>query len=365
MKGQIVLEDGSLFEGEAASPFKEVSGEICLNTAVVGYQEMMTDPANAGKILVLTYPLIGNYGVRAEFKQSRKCWLKALIIKEKSRVYSNWMAEESLDNFLAKQNLPFLSEVDTRTLAVKIRDKGEMFALVDSSGQKKEKLLKKMAEHKKKYKKNYLKEISVKKITRLRPPPGGGQRKGDSFRLAVLDLGICQNFLKQLERLGAEIYLFPYKSKASEILELNPRGILISGGPEEDEAIPEVTRTVKGLIGKKPILAISAGHEILALALGAKRKPLKAGHRGVNYPIVKPGSLKGEITVQNHRFCVEKNSLKGSSFRVRAVNLNDRTVEEIYSPKLKVISVQYYPTSPGFEEIHRVFSEFGEMMRRK
>jgi carbamoyl-phosphate synthase small subunit len=302
--------------------------------------------------------------VRAEFSQSQKCWLKALIVKEKSRIYSNWMAEESLDNFLAKQNLPLLREVDTRTLAVKVRSQGEMFALITKAGEetclpagRKEKLLQKIGEYKKKYKKNYIRKVSVNKITCI--------KKGNSFRIAVLDLGIYKDFLKQLERLGAEIYLFPYNSPASEILKLNPQGVLISSGPEEDEAIPEITRVVKGLIGKKPILAISAGHEILALSLGAKLKSLKVGHRGVNYPIVQPGSLKGEITVQNHRFYVDEDSLKGKPFQIRAVNLNDRTIEEIYSPELKVISVQYYPTSPGFEEIHRVFSEFAMMMGGK
>ena len=368
MKGQIVLEDGSLFEGEASSPFKETCGEICLNTAVVGYQEMITDPANAGKILVLTYPLIGNYGVRAEFSQcfsaggrGGKSSLKALVIKEKSRIYSNWMAEDSLDNFTGRLKLPLLNGVDTRTLAVRIRDKGEMFAIVSSLGQKKEKLLWKISEYKKKQKKDYLKNISVNKATRL-PSPGKPAGKRGSFPLAVLDLGIYRNFLGQLEKLEGEIHLFPYNSKPSEILKINPRGIVISGGPEEDEAIPEISGVVRELIGKKPILAISAGHEVLALAAGGKLKSLKVGHRGVNYPIVKPGSLKGEITVQNHRFCVEESSLKGSSFRVRAVNLNDRTIEEIYSAQLKVISVQYYPLSPGFGEIHRVFSEFGTLM---
>jgi carbamoyl-phosphate synthase small subunit len=357
MTGILVLEDGSYFEGISIGKAGERIGEVVLNTAVVGYQEIMTDPANAGKIMVFTYPLIGNYGVAKKFSESKKCWIEALVIKEESKMYSNWQAEDSFNNFLKKEHLVAISEVDTRTLAVRIRDKGQMIGIVSSKEPKIGNLLKKLKEDKKDIRRDFIKNISVKKITEIK-----GNASGP--KIAILDLGILNNFLKQLKTLECNLTLLPYNTDADKILGLNPDGLIISNGPEEDEAISGIVEVVKKLIGKIPLLGISLGHEIIALALGGRLRKLKAGHRGVNYPVKSPSSYKGDITVQNHSFVVDEESIKGrDDIKITLRNVNDDSIEEMESGSLKFISTQYYPVSPGFDEINGVFKRFLELIK--
>jgi len=357
MTGILVLEDGSYFEGISIGKAGERIGEVVLNTAVVGYQEIMTDPANAGKIMVFTYPLIGNYGVAKKFSESKKCWIEALVIKEESKMYSNWQAEDSFNNFLKKEHLVAISEVDTRTLAVRIRDKGQMIGIVSSKEPKIGNLLKKLKEDKKDIRRDFIKNISVKKITEIK-----GNASGP--KIAILDLGILNNFLKQLKTLECNLTLLPYNTDADKILGLNPDGLIISNGPEEDEAISGIVEVVKKFIGKIPLLGISLGHEIISLALGGRLKKLKAGHRGVNYPVKSPSSYKGDITVQNHSFVVDEESIKGrDDIKITLRNVNDDSIEEMESGQLKFISTQYYPVSPGFDEINGVFKRFLELIK--
>jgi len=357
MTGILVLEDGSYFEGISIGKAGERIGEVVLNTAVVGYQEIMTDPANAGKIMVFTYPLIGNYGVAKKFSESKKCWIEALVIKEESKMYSNWQAEDSFNNFLKKEHLVAISEVDTRTLAVRIRDKGQMIGIVSSKEPKIGNLLKKLKEDKKDIRRDFIKNISVKKITEIK-----GNASGP--KIAILDLGILNNFLKQLKTLECNLTLLPYNTDADKILGLNPDGLIISNGPEEDEAISGIVEVVKKFIGKIPLLGISLGHEIISLALGGRLKKLKAGHRGVNYPVKSPSSYKGDITVQNHSFVVDEESIKGrDDIKITLRNVNDDSIEEMESGSLKFISTQYYPVSPGFDEINGVFKRFLELIK--
>lgn len=356
MKGILVLEDGSVFEGISIGIEGEIIGKVALNTAVVGYQEIMTDPANAGKILILTYPLIGNYGVAKKFYESKKCWIGGLVIKEKSRIYSNWQADDSLDNFLKKENLIAISDVDTRTLTVKIRDDGEMFAIISTHRAKKDELLKKLKEHK--TKKDFIRKISVKKITEIKG-------NSSSKNIGIIDIGIMNSFIKQLTDLKCSITLLPYNTDAEKILGLNFDGLIISSGPEEDSVIPEIVETVKKLIGKIPLLGISTGHLIICLALGGKIKQMKIGHRGMNYPVKPPSSYKGDITVQNHSLVVDDDSINNiKDIKITLYNVNDKTIEEIESEELKFISTQYYPVSPGFDEVNEVFKRFLNITNR-
>ena len=358
MKAKLVLEDGSSFEGISIGTPGERIGEVILNTAVVGYQEMMTDPANAGKILVLTYPLIGNYGVADKFYESKRCWLEALVIKENSRMYSNWQAEDSFSNFLKKEKIVSISEVDTRTLAVNIRDKGEMFGIISTKDTNQDKLLKKLREQVKNIKKNFIKNISVKKITKIKENSPGPN-------VAILDLGITNGFLKQLKTLGYNITLLPYNTDADKILKSKFDGVIISNGPEDDEAIPSIAKTAKAILGKIPVLGISTGNEIIGLALGARLKKMKIGHRGVNYPVKSSNSFKGEITVQNHSFIVDEGSIKNrKDINITLRNVNDNSIEEMESKLLKFISTQYYPVSPGFEEVNEIFIRFLKMVKK-
>jgi carbamoyl-phosphate synthase small subunit len=351
MKAKLVLEDGSVFKGISVGAEGEKIGEVVLNTAVVGYQEMVTDPTNAGRILVLTYPLIGNYGVAKKFNESKKCWISGLIIKESSRIYSNWQAEGPFEGFLKKEDVVTVSDIDTRTLAITIRDKGEMLGMVSTKDSTKDELLKRLRNHKR-CPLEAIKDISVKRPTEIKGKSSGAN-------IVVLDLGIKNSFIKQLSTLGCNITLLPYNAKAKDILALKSDGLIVSNGPENDSAIPEITATVKDLLGKIPMMGVAAGHEIIGLALGGKLTRMKIGHHGSNYPIKPPDSFKGEITVQNHSYVIDEDSIKSrKNVAITMRNVNDNSIEEMDSRQLKFLSVQYDPVSPGFDEINGAFARF-------
>ncbi|MBU3959008.1 MAG: glutamine-hydrolyzing carbamoyl-phosphate synthase small subunit [Candidatus Omnitrophica bacterium] len=356
MKAVLMLEDGTSFNGEGFGSEKEVIGEVILNTAVVGYQEMMTDPANAGKILVPTYPLIGNYGISPKFNESSRCWISGLAIKEKSRMYSNWQAKSGLDAFVKEQGVAGINGVDTRTLAVHLRNNGEMLGVISTSNRGSKELLSKIEAFRKSQARDFIKKISVDKPTLI------GSKKA-KYKIAGLDLGITNSIIRQLEILGIVLNLLPYNTKPDEIMKIKPHGLIISSGPEEDVSLEEVAENTKSLIGRLPILGICTGHQVLASALGAKLQKMKLGHRGVNYPVAQPGSYKAEITTQNHGYVVEKNSLsKIKDVAMTGYHLNDKTVEEMESKKFKLLGVQYYPVSPGFNEVNGVFKKFIKLL---
>ncbi len=358
MKAILMLKDGKSFVGEGLGVEGEKIGEVIFNTAVVGYQEMMTDPANAAKILVLTYPLIGNYGVAPKFNESKHVWLAGLVIKEKSRIYSNWQAKSSFDDFVKEHKLFTLTEIDTRTLVVHLRQKGEMLGIISTVNFQPKELLAKIEAFRKEKPKSLLDEISVKRITHL--------SKDKGKRIAILDLGITNSIIKQLQTIGCSLALLPYNTPVQEIAKLKPQGLIISNGPEDDEGLSNVISNVKALIGKLPLLGISCGHQVLAQGLGAKIVKMKLGHHGVNYPMHKPPSYKGEITVQNHSWVVDVDSLsKIKDIKITGYNLNDRTIEEMESKKLKIMGVQYYPASPGFDEVNDIFKKFLKMLSLK
>ncbi len=357
MKGILVLEDGSAFEGSPIGAEGERVGYVILNTAVVGYQEIMTDPANTGKIVTMTYPLIGNYGVATKFNESSTSWIEGLVIKEKSPIASNWQAEDTFDSFLAQEKITALDGVDTRTLAVTIRDKGELFGIISTGDSSKQELLKKLKDKKKAYKLDVIKKISVKKVTTLTPDTSAPH-------VVVLDLGILNSFINQMKSIDWKITLVPYNTDAKTILSLNPDGVLISSGPEEDESLPVAVETVQGLLGKVAILGISTGHQVICRALGGLLTKMKVGHHGVNYPVKSADSLKGFITVQNHSWVVDEDSLSSvKEVNVTLRNVNDKTVEEMLSKSMKILSIQYYPASPGNNEVNEVFKRFFDIMK--
>jgi len=352
MKAQLVFEDGTMFAGETPRPIQDKIGEVILNTAVVGYQEMLTDPANAGKILVLTYPLIGNYGIAPKFDESRAIWLAGLVCKDISRMYSNWQATGGFGDFVKARNLSVLNAVDTRTVAVHLRDKGEMWGIVSSSPDSPQALLAKLKKDRKEAPPVSFQGISTERATKA------GKTKGN-YTLAVLDLGLTQGLIAQLTTLGCSLHIFPFDTDIKTMLKIKPHGLVISNGPEGAAEFPGVAANIRACIKKVPILGISTGCQALAVALGAKTKKMKIGHRGVNYPISYPPSLKGEITVQNHSWAIDGPSLKKiKDVKASAFNLNDQSIEEIESKKLRIRGVQYYPTSPGFGEASPVLKRF-------
>jgi len=244
-----------------------------------------------------------------------------------------------------------ISEIDTRTLAITIRDKGEMLGIISTKDSTKDDLLKRLKNHKK-LPLEAIKDISVKKATEIKGSPSGAN-------IAVLDLGMKNSFIKQLATLGCNITLLPYNIKARDILALKPDGLIVSNGPENDSVIPEITATVKDLLGKIPMMGIAAGHEIIGLALGGKLDRMKIGHHGSNYPIKPPDSFKGEISVQNHSYVIDENSIRSrKNVEITMRNVNDNSIEEMESKQLKFISVQYNPVSPGFNEVNGAFIRF-------
>jgi len=370
----LVLEGGRVFSGSSIGIEGVAIGPLFFDTRVVGFQEVITDPANAGKILMFTYPLIGNYGINEKFNESEGGRVKGLVIKEKSRMYSNWQAKGSLDDFLKKENLVALAEVDTRTLTVQLRDKGEVWAALSTNGKTKEELLKGIKLQKQKPKPSLIEAISVEKIKVIK-----GKTK---TRVGILDLGVTQSLLRQLNNLGLGVVLLPYDTEPQEILKLKLKGLIISGGPEDDPVLEKIVTAVGKLIGEIPILGIALGSQVIAKSLGAKIKKMHLGHHGVNYPIIYPTSFprslikieggippaagKGEITVQNHSWIVDMGSLKKiKGVEITALHLNDETVEGFASKKHKIIAVQYNPVSPGFDEVNSILIEFLRLMKGK
>jgi len=354
MKAILVLENGSVYEGTACGAAGERVGDVIINTAVVGYQEMVTDAANAGKIIVLTYPLIGNYGVAKKFSESSKCQVAGLVIKEMSRMYSNWQAEGPFGEFLKKENAVAISGIDTRTLAVEIRDKGEQPGIISTKDFNKESLLKKIKNHKKE---GFIKDTSVKKPVEFK----AGVLK---YNIGVVDLGMPRSFIRQLNTLGCNVILLPYDTPSAKIMALNLNGLIVSSGPENDPAIPDIAENVKNLLGKMPIMGISTGHHVLGLALGGKLKKMKIGHHGVNYPIKALDSFKGDITVQNHSYVLDEAGIKNrKDVNITLRNINDDSIEEMESKPLKFLSAQYCPASPGFNEVNEAFERFLNMTK--
>ncbi|MFA5145910.1 MAG: glutamine-hydrolyzing carbamoyl-phosphate synthase small subunit [Candidatus Omnitrophota bacterium] len=358
MNSVLILENGEIFDGVSIGVSGERIGEVVLDTAVVGYQEIMSDPANAGKIVVMTYPLIGNYGVADKFYESKKCWIGGLIIKEKTRIYSNWQAEGSFDGLLKKEGIVAMEGVDTRTLAITIRDEGEMLGMISAGKTPASELMKRLKAHKKGSRIDFIRSISTKGIVEIKAKPSGP-------RIVVIDIGVLNSFVSQLKTLGCNITLVPYDTDAAAILGMAPDGVIISNGPEADVSLPAVAKTAKDLMGRVPLLGISTGHEVIGLALGAKLRKMKTGHHGVNYPVKPSDSWKGEITVQNHSYVIDENSLpKKGGIDVILRNLNDDSVEALESKKLRFISVQYYPSSPGFGEVNPILRRFMAMAAR-
>ncbi|MFH1577670.1 MAG: carbamoyl phosphate synthase small subunit, partial [Candidatus Omnitrophota bacterium] len=353
MRAILMLEDGRSFLGQTDMRVLPKVGKVIFDTRVVGYQEALTDTANAGKILTFTYPLIGNYGVARKFNQSARVWPVAAIIKEKSAITSNWQAEECFSRWARKSNLPVIYGIDTRTLAVYLRQKGEMLGVVSSSVFKAGQLLKAIKEARDNcMHQNWLKKTSVKTIQHL-------GKRGARNKVVVLDLGVSQAILKELENLKLSIALVPFNTPTEKILKLKPKALVISNGPEVNGEHKDLALTLKGLLGKIPVLGISTGAHVLALSLGAKIKKMPIGHHGLNYPVKPVNSLKGNITTQGHSYAIDAKSLaKSKGTKVTAYNLNDNSVEEFENKKLKILGVQYYPLSPGFNQVHPVLKRF-------
>ncbi len=349
-KAILVLENGSTFEGISCGVAGEKIGIVSFYTGVVGYQELITSPSNAGKIIVLTYHQIVNYGVAKKFNESKQSWINGLVIKENSRVISNWQAEDDFSDFLTGQKILAIEAVDTRALMLELRDSSEQLGIISTKDFNIKSLKKKISQAKNR-EWDFIKDISTQKVTKI-------TNKGDS--VVIIDVGITNSLLKQLTKIGLQLYLVPYNSSVETILKISPKAIIISDGPEADKGLQVVVNTIKQILGKVAILGIGTGSHALALTMGAQIKKMKLGHHGVNYPIERPGSLKGEITVQNHSYVIDESSLKATDIAVTWRNINDKSIEGIQNSNLKAVGYQFYPASPGFDEVNPFLKEFVE-----
>ncbi|MBU1487537.1 glutamine-hydrolyzing carbamoyl-phosphate synthase small subunit [bacterium] len=368
MRAIIALEDGRIFEGYSFGATGESCGEIVFNTSMMGYQEILTDPSYKGQIVTMTYPLIGNYGVNEEDVESAKPQVEGLVVKEYSRIYSNWRARKSLGEYLAEHDIIGIEGVDIRALTRHIRTCGAMKAIISTCDLDKESLVAKAKASSGLVGRDMVKEVTCQKIHpspfALHPSP---------FKVVAMDFGIKYNILRLLSEHGCEVTVVPAKTSSAEILAMNPDGIFLSNGPGDPAGVPYAVKTVQELItpssklrapGSIPIFGICLGHQILGLAFGGKTYKLKFGHRGGNQPVKDLVTGKIDITSQNHGFCVDINSLP-QDIEVTHINPNDQTLEGMRHKKLPIFSVQYHPeASPGPHDAEYLFNVFTEMMEK-
>ena len=370
MKAILALADGKIFAGEAFGASGEVEGEVVFNTSMYGYQEILTDPSYCGQMVVMTYPLIGNYGVNPEDFESERPSLKGFIIKELSGIPSNWRSQGSLDQFLKDYGVVGIQGIDTRALTRHIRDAGAQQAVL-STVESDSRILVERA-------KNSIGLVGrdlVKEVTCKEPyfweddGPCLGEKPiekvaGDkTFSVVAYDFGIKRNILRRLTHAGCRVKVVPASTSAEEALAFQPDGVFLSNGPGDPEGVPYAIENVKRLIGQVPLFGICLGHQILTLALGGKTFKLRFGHHGGNQPVMDLKTRKVEITAQNHGFAVDDKSTM-NDVEVTSINLNDKTVEGIRHKVLPVFSVQYHPeAAPGPHDSDYLFREFLEIMK--
>ncbi len=360
MKAMIALEDGRIFEGFAFGAEGEAYGEVVFNTSMSGYQEILTDPSYKGQIVTMTYPLIGNYGVNDEDIESECPQVSGFVVKEYSRIYSNWRAKKSLDEYLKEHNIIAIEGVDTRALTKHIRTCGAMKAIISTLDMMSESLVTKA-----KASPGLVGRDLVKEVTCQGVQSSSFKAKDSKFNVVAMDFGIKHSILRMLADAGCNVTVVSASTTASEVLALNPDGVFLSNGPGDPSGVPYAIDTVKQLISTHlPIFGICLGHQILGLSLGGKTYKLKFGHRGGNQPVKDLSTGKIDITSQNHGFCVDMNSLNPDEVEITHINANDQTLEGMRHKTLPIFSVQYHPeASPGPHDASYLFDRFAELMR--
>ncbi|MDR3259049.1 MAG: carbamoyl phosphate synthase small subunit [Fusobacteriaceae bacterium] len=347
MKGKLILENGMSFDGKIFGSLNETVGELVFNTGMTGYEELLTDPSYYGQIVVMTYPMIGNYGINLDDMESDGIKLKGFIVKEDAKLPNNFRCEMSLEGFLQQYNIVAFKGIDTRHLTKIVREQGTMKAIITHCELTAEEIKEKFDGFSNI---NAVSGVSTKNIYQI---------EGNGKTIGILDFGIKTNIIRNFKKRNCNITVFPWNTKAEEIFQYNLKGLFLSNGPGDPKDLPEVIEELKKIIGKIPIAAICLGQQLLALALGGDTEKLKYGHRGCNHPVKDLERNKIYITSQNHGYVVSK---VPDSMEVTHINLNDNSIEGIKSEKLKIKSVQYHPEGcPGPQDSEYLFDTFLEL----
>jgi carbamoyl-phosphate synthase small subunit len=340
-KAFLVLEDGTVYEGEPFGAPVSAHGEVVFDTSMAGYQEALTDPSFAGQILVMTYPLAGNYGINPFDIESKRIQVQGMVLREHCDIPSHWQSETTLHDYLATAGIPGLSGVDTRALTRRLRIGGVMMGMM-SSEETPEEALRRLRDLPSYGDVDFVSRVSAEK-------PYGWPEAGETAgpHIVVVDLGVKFNVMRLLAHRGCRVTVVPCSTSAEDVLSLKPDGVVLSPGPGDPVHLGYTVRAVEGLLGKAPIFGICLGHQVLAAAFGASNFKLKFGHRGANHPVRDLATGRVYITAQNHGYAVDPDTLSGGA-EVSHVNINDGTVEGLRHRELPVISIQYHSeASPG------------------
>ena len=353
MKAFLILEDGTVFTGTSIGSKKEIISEIVFNTSMTGYLEVLTDPSYAGQAVCMTYPLIGNYGICHEDQESLRPWPDGYIVRELSRIPSNFRCEDTVQNFLKKYDIPGIAGIDTRALTKILREKGTMNGMITTNeSYNLDEIIPK------------LKEYTTGKVVERVTCEEKHVLKGNGPKVALLDFGAKENIAKSLNERGCEVTIYPAATPVEEILKSNPDGIMLSNGPGDPKECVSIIKEVKKLYDSEvPIFAICLGHQLMALATGADTKKMKYGHRGGNHPVKDLETGRVYISSQNHGYMVDTDTLDQNVAVPAFENVNDKTNEGLKYIGKNIFTVQFHPEAcPGPQDSGYLFDRFMKMM---